>query len=42
MKAFIRDFSARLKTAPALAKYRPAEPTVAKCDKATATAPCAD
>jgi tyrosine-protein phosphatase SIW14 len=42
MKSFIQDFPARLKTAPALAKYRSAERIVAKCDNATATAPCAE
>jgi protein tyrosine/serine phosphatase len=30
MKSFIRDFPSRLKTAPALADYRPSEPQLAK------------
>ncbi len=30
MKSFIRDFPSRLKTAPALAEYRPSEPPLAK------------
>jgi tyrosine-protein phosphatase SIW14 len=42
MKAFIRDFPSRLKTAPALAQYRPAEPPVTKCDKAVSPSSCSD
>lgn len=42
MKSFIRDFPSRLKTAPVLAQYRPAEPPVTKCDKAVATSSCSD
>jgi len=42
MKSFIRDFPSRLKTAPALAQYRPPEPPVTKCDKAVASSSCSD
>jgi len=42
MKSFIRDFPSRLKTAPALAQYRSAEPPVTKCDKTIATSSCSD
>ena len=42
MKSFIRDFPSNLKTAPALSNYRPVEPVLTKCDKATATSPCSD
>jgi hypothetical protein len=42
MKSFIRDFPARLKTAPALAEYRSATTIVTKCDKTLATATCSN
>jgi protein tyrosine/serine phosphatase len=40
MKSFIRDFPARLKTAPALAEYRSATKLVTKCDNSVPTSTC--
>jgi len=40
MKSFIRDFPARLKTAPALAAYKPAEVIVTKCNNSSSDATC--
>ncbi|HEY1424947.1 MAG TPA: dual specificity protein phosphatase family protein [Candidatus Acidoferrum sp.] len=42
MKSFIRDFPARLKSAPALAEYGPTTKIVTKCDKTLPTATCSN
>ena len=42
MKAFIRDFPARLKTAPVLAQFRANKTLLPKCNEASPAAPCAD
>jgi protein tyrosine/serine phosphatase len=42
MKSFIRDFPARLKTAPALVEYRSATRLVTKCDNAASAATCSN
>jgi tyrosine-protein phosphatase SIW14 len=40
MKAFIRDFPARLKTAPALVEYRYSDPIVTKCNNPAGDPAC--
>ena len=40
MKSFIRDFPARLKTAPALAEYRSPTALVTKCDNSAPNTAC--
>lgn len=42
MKSFIRDFPARLKTAPVLAGFGPNQQIIAKCDKSVSNAGCSD
>jgi protein tyrosine/serine phosphatase len=42
MKSFIRDFPARLKSAPALFEYGPTMTIVSKCDKTLPTATCSN
>lgn len=42
MKSFIRDFPARLKTAPVLAGFAPNQQIMAKCDKSVSNAGCSD
>lgn len=42
MKAFIRDFPARLRTAPALVEYRHSDPIVTKCNNPSGDRPCSN
>jgi hypothetical protein len=42
MKSFVRDFPARLKTAPVLAGFAPNQQIMAKCDKSVSNAGCSD
>ena len=42
MKSFIRDFPARLKTAPALAQYRSGTNLVTKCDNTASASTCSN
>jgi tyrosine-protein phosphatase SIW14 len=42
MKAFIRDFPARLKTAPALVEYRHSDPIVTKCNNPAGDRACSN
>jgi len=42
MKAFIRDFPARLKTAPALVEYRHSDRVVTKCNNPAGDPACSN